>query len=148
MTPSKCQIEEFLEGLGVEFELHTLSESENIAKRWLLTYAQQVKKATGAWIYNGFKWHGFSFEHQTAIEGKDALRAYQSQWPAPYVVFDEEGIWSYGCTSERYPDFTCFGAEVYVAHHNMKWTMAFTHEQPHIGPFFAMKQGTSGVQFP
>ena len=55
------------------------------------------------------------------------------------MVFDEEGTWSYRCTSETYPDFTALGADIYVAHHNMKWTMAFTHEQPHDGPFFAVK---------
>lgn len=139
MVPTKFQIEEFLESLGIEFEPHMLSERERIEKQWLDTYAQMVKRATGAWILNGFRWHGFSFQHQPAIEGKDALHAYRNQWPASYVVFDEEGVWSYGCTSDVFPDFTTFGADIYVAHHNMKWSMAFTHEQPHIGPFFAVK---------
>lgn len=144
MNPTKVQIEEFLEGRGVEFEPHTLSEREDIAKRWCVTYAQMVKKATGKWIHNGFRWHGFSCEYQSAIEGYDALSAYLNQWPAPYLIFDEGGVWSYGCTSKEYPDFTSFGADIYVAHHHMKWTMAFTHEQPQIGQFFAMKTGKLG----
>ncbi|KIC47145.1 hypothetical protein RA28_05510 [Ruegeria sp. ANG-S4] len=64
---------------------------------------------------------------------------YQKQWPAPYVVFNENNDWAYSCTFDRYPDFTSFQADIYVAHHNMKWTMVFTHEQPDLGPYLAFK---------
>ena len=79
-----------------------------------------------------------------ACHPASAWQAYQSQWPAPYVVFDEEGTWSLGCASQTYPDFSLLGADIYVSHHNMKWTMAFTHEQPHDGPFFAERRATPG----
>ena len=139
MKHAKRQIEEFFQKHSVEFAAHTPDERKDVEQRWLKAYAQRVKTATGSWIHNRFKWHGFSWGYETAIEGAPALREYQSQWLAPYVVFDEDGIWSYRCTSDTYPDFTELGADIYVAHHNMKWTMVFTHEQPHDGPFFAMQ---------
>ncbi len=137
MTPIKEQIEDFLRQEEVKFEPHSQSAREHVEERWRLAFAQNVKKTTGAWVHKRFRWHGFSFEFQKAITGAAALNAYRSQWAAPYVLFDEEGHWSYDCTSGNYPDFTSFAADIYVAHHNMKWTMAFTHEQPDIGPFFA-----------
>lgn len=144
MRHAAKHIEAFLDGQGVDFAPHSPEEKSGVHKRWLEAYAAKVKRATGSWIYNGFRWHGFSWDHEAALEGDSALKTYLAQWSAPYVIFDEEGNWSYGCRSERYPDFTHFGADIYVAHHNMKWTMAFTHEQPHIGPFFAEQGRTSG----
>ena len=93
--------------------------------------------------YNRFRWHGFSYGLQTAVTGADALSDYRRQWQAPYVIFDEEGTWAYSCTSEKYPDLTSLRADIYVAHHNMKWTMIFTHEQPDIGPYLALKSKNS-----
>ncbi len=139
MSPKQIQIENFLSAREVSFDPLTSSESESVKKQWLLAYAARVKKETGVWIHNRFRWHGFSYELQTAVAGSEALIGYQRQWPAPYVIFDEENIWAYSCTSEEYPDFTSFRADIYVAHHNMKWTMVFTHEQPDIGPYLALK---------
>ena len=140
MNRANTQIEEFLESQGVEFEPQEMVDRKDVEKRWLEMFAQKVKRATGSWICEGFKWHGFSYEHEEAIDGKSALHEYQGQWAAPYFVFDEEGIWSYKCSSKKYPDFTVLGADIYVVHHNMKWTMVFTHEQPHDGPYFAKRK--------
>ena len=139
MSLKKIHIESFLSALEVDFYPVQSDESEQLKKLWLFAYAARVKNETGLWIHNRFRWNGFSYGHQTAVSGSDALIAYQSQWQAPYVIFDEEDTWAYLCTSEKYPDLTSFRADIYVAHHNMKWTMVFTHEQPDIGPYFAFK---------
>ncbi len=121
----------------VDFDPLNSKEGGEVVQCWHQTFAGNVKKSTGSRIHNRFRWHGFSYGFQIARAGDDALNAYKNQWPAAYVIFDEDIKWSYRCVSETYPDFTSFGADIYVAHHNMKWTMAFTHEQPDIGPFFA-----------
>ena len=136
MTPKSRNIADFFERHRVEFEEIAPEQREEVVKRWLHTFARSVKKTTGSWVYEGFMWHGFSWEFEEAIEGQKALSKYLGQWPAPFLVFDEDQTWCYRCKSETYPDLTCLGADVYVAHHNMKWTMVFTHEQPDIGPFF------------
>lgn len=139
MTPTADQIESFLSLSSCEFRRLDSTEHDAVTDQWQLAFARDVKRATGEWIYKRFRWHGFSFDYQKSVKGAEALSAYQSQWPAPFVVFDEGDTWAYLCTSNTYPDFTPFGADIYVAHQNMKWTIAFTHEQPDIGPFFADK---------
>ena len=134
------EIEEFLEHHTTEFEDLSSEQRTSVENNWLSTYAANVKKHTGSWVHAGFKWHGFSYGYEKAIEGKIALQKYQENWPAPFVVFDEKLEWAFRCVSEQYPDFSKFGADIYVAHHNMKWTMVFTHEQPHPGPYFSSQK--------
>ncbi len=139
MAPNKDLIEEFLTRAGVSFDPLDTRESDVVIRHWHSTFAKNVKKETGAWILRRFRWHGFSYGYQNAKSGIEALSTYRNQWPAPYFIFDEDLMWVYGCSSDAYPDLTPLSADIYVAHHNMKWTMAFTHEQPEIGPFFAEK---------
>ena len=139
MNPTKDSIEEFLTRAGVEFDPLGAAEVGDVVQRWHSAFAGNVKKETGSWVQKRFRWHGFSYEYQKAHSGGEAFSAYHNQWPAPYFIFDEDLNWSYGCASDAYPDLTSFDADIYVAHHNMKWTMVFTHEQPDIGPFFAEK---------
>jgi len=129
-------IVDVLDSAGIEYEKLNSAECEVIVERWLSVFSSNVKKKTGAWIYKGLKWHCFSWGFEDAKNGTIALQAYQSQWPTPYVIFDDGGNWCYRCESQDYPDLTVLGSDIYVAHQNMKWTIAFTHEQPQIGPFF------------
>lgn len=131
------QVQALLERDAVTFEPLSADDRDMVVKRWLQVYARNVKQQTGAWVHNSFKWHGFSHGYEAATEGEQALRAYQSQWSASYVIFDEDESWALACASQAYPDLSALGADLYVAHHNMKWTMVFTHEQPQDGPFFA-----------
>ena len=141
MTQDARQIEKILAANRVAFERLDPAEQEDVRTRWLQTFAGNVKRETGSWVHNRFRWHGFSYGFEAATEGQDALRAYQGQWCASFVVFGEADGWAYRCHADRYPDFTPLGEDIYVAHHNMKWTIAFTHEQPDIGPFFAERFG-------
>ena len=140
MSLRTSEIDALLSDLGAEFRQMTQTESDRVRQQWLHAFAKNVKAETGVWVHNRFRWHGFSYGLQTALEGAAALNSYQTQWRAPYVLFDEEDHWAYACTSQAYPDFTRFHEDIYVAHHNMKWTMVFTHESPDIGPYFAMNQ--------
>ena len=139
MKRATRKIEEFLVSQRVEFDPIELADAKEVEKRWLHAFAQNVKKETGSWIFNKFKWHGFRCKYESALEGKNALRRYHEQWPAPYYLFDEGGNWCYQCQSDKYTDFTGLRDDIYVAHHNLKWTMVFTHEQAHDGPYFTMR---------
>ena len=65
------------------------------------------------------------------------MSAYLGQWQAPFYVFDEALEFCALCEAQPYPDLSPLCRDLYVAHQNLKWTAAFTHEQPHLGPFFA-----------
>lgn len=115
-------------------------ELDRILTAWHLAFSSEVKRRTGSWIHERFRWHTFSYDFHRSVSGDPAIRKYQSQWNAEFVVFDETGTWCLSCTADKYPDLTPLQNDLYVSHHNMKWTMAFTHEQPDIGPFFATPQ--------
>ncbi len=121
----------------VTFEWLDREIASEISKEWAQHYAKEVKKQTGNWIHERFRWHGFSYGFEQSKSGRDALKAYLDQWPAKFVIFDESLSFCYLCNAPCYPDFSSLAADTYVSHHNMKWTMVFTHEQPEIGPFFA-----------
>ena len=65
------------------------------------------------------------------------MSAYLGQWQAPFYVFDEALDSFARCEAQPYPDLSALRRDLYVAHQNLKWTAVFTHEQPHLGPFFA-----------
>jgi hypothetical protein len=100
-----------------------------------------VRKEKGTPIYQGFRWHGFSFGIEPAKAGEAALSAYQAQWAAPFYIFDEKLEHCLKCEGQPFPNLSDLRADLYVVHHNMKWTMVFTHEEPDLGPFFTTKKG-------
>jgi len=126
-----------LRSLGVEVTELDASERRRVNSRWLRTFARGVMEQYGGFVYRGFRWHGFSYGVEPCVEGAAALAEYQRQPPAPFYVFDERLTFCARCSAPAYPDLTSLRADLYVAHEDMGWTMAFTHEQPAIGPFFA-----------
>ena len=134
----QSEIESFLNEHGITFHLLTKEEANAVRGKWLQAFASKVLKEKGTAVYNGYMWHGFSFEIENCCEGDSALIEYQKQYQAPFVVFDEDGDFCFRCEGGHFPDLTPFENDLYVAHHNMKWTIAFTHEQPTLGPYFAI----------
>lgn len=134
------RISDFLDDFGATFSVLARDELQEFERRWLETFACHVKAHHGKWIYRGFRWHGFSYNLQPYDKrGSRAIETYLAQCPAKYVVFDEELKEALRCMSDRYPDLSPLGNDLYVTHANLKWTMVFTHEQPDIGPYFATR---------
>lgn len=110
----------------------------DVQRRWLSVFAQGVKAVKGVWVYNGYMWHGFSFDLVSALAGPKALTAYLACYSTDAYAFDEDLDEMYRFRPDAvFPDLTELDNDFYVCHHNMEWTMAFTHEQPTIGPFYA-----------
>lgn len=88
-----------------------------------------------------YKWHIFSYHKDKRIEGEKAIEEYKNQFPADLYIFNER--LQYGLKwrkVERVPDITMedFTDDIYVSHHNMKWTFVLPHEIPDFGPYFSM----------
>ena len=132
-------IKECFNDLDITYTLVSKEETEVIIKNWLKHYAYKVKKETGDWIFNKFKWHGFSSEIQASLIGTDAVNEYSKQYLTDYYIFDENEDWCFHCESKTLPDLAFYGHDIYIAHHNMKWTMVYTHEHPHFGPYFTTR---------
>ena len=130
-----------LSSTGIQFTELSPVDAQCVEERWLQAFAARVKREKGTPIYMGFKWHGFSYGIEPAKSGEAALSAYQSQWAAPFYVFDEKLNYCLKCEGQPFPELSKLRVDLYVVHHNMKWTMVFTHEQPDLGPYFATKKG-------
>ena len=117
---------------GVAFTPLDVSAARAFAQRWSATFSPVPPPQPCT-----YRWHTFSFHLYPRLEGAAALSAYLGQWQAPFYVFDEALKFCARCEAQPYPDLSALRRDLYVAHQNLKWTAAFTHEQPHLGPFFA-----------
>ena len=127
---------------GFSFAPLPATEARALDQRWLATFASSLAVKQRA-----YRWHAFSFHRNPCLNGVAALSAYRSQWSAPFYVFDETLSFCALCEAKSYPDLSALRRDIYVTHHNLKWTMAFTHEQPDLGPFYAQRPADShGVE--
>jgi hypothetical protein len=126
-------------------------ETEQLQERWRRVYAAAVKRQTGEWVHLGYDWHAFSYGFTAAEQGAAAIEAYRRQRPGSVWLIP---MWAKGpaspawvCTGEIAPDLT--GLDVAVVPADLSWTMAFTHEDGWIGPFFStMQQATESPPAP
>ena len=81
-----------------------------------------------------FKWHVFSSGRFESLEKDEALEEYQSQIASKYFVMNNDLDEVF--VTDLKPD-SCVLSDYYVFPENMAWTMAFTHEDGWLGPYFA-----------
>ena len=129
-----CRLSAELVRREVEFTVLAGQEREQVLARWMAAFARPNPPAP---VRGYYRWQEFSFGRHPALSGPVALAVYLEQWPADYLIFDEAVGFCARCCSAAYPDLSDLRDDLYVAHHNMKWTVVFTHEQPYLGPFFA-----------
>lgn len=131
------KLTEHLNGCKLDYEKVAMQESYRLQELWLSRFAKEVKEQTGKWVHNKYKWHTFSFSFHPSTHGIDALEEYSVQRTTRFVIFDESLQECYQCVGNSLPDLTKLYDDHYVSHPDMCWTMAFTHEQPTLGPYFA-----------
>ena len=112
--------------------LDVLSEvsSQNVIQQWIEVFA---KPRTGCRIKD-YKWHIFSGGYYEAAEGDEALALYVGHLSEKYLVIDNDE--SCVVTTDQRPEDVGL-SDYYVCPPNMAWTMAFTHEDGWLGPYFA-----------
>jgi hypothetical protein len=109
-------------------------EAWRLFQAWCEVYCAPIHGATGKWAPGGIAWATFSGGYFPSIRGRRALDQYHAQEPTELLVLAEDA--AIRCTSNAPVDFSGFG-DVYVAPSSFEWTMAFTHEEPEYGPYFA-----------
>ena len=117
---------------GVSFTPLDCSAAHSFSQRWSAVFAPSPPPK-----WSPYRWHVFHMRFYPCLDGAAALSAYLGQWQAPFYLFDEALDFFALCQAQPYPDLSALRRDLYVAHQNLKWTAAFTHEQPHLGPFFA-----------
>jgi hypothetical protein len=105
------------------------AETKSIEKKWIDTFC---KNKLGLNIKR-YKWHIFCGEGYPSIEGDLAEEEYSKHISPRYVVMSNDGE-AFLC--DKKPDNLNY-QDAYVFPENLSWTMAFTHEEGWMGPYFA-----------
>ena len=129
---------DYLVSLGATVSLLEENERQKLDRQWLRVFCRQVKKQTGKWIHDGYRWHAYSFEFEKAKQGDAAMKCYKSLRPKKFLVFTDWGPEiGFMCEGIQPPDLTVLRNDYFVFPKSFLWTMCFTHEQPTFGPYFA-----------
>ncbi len=127
---------------GFEVEALDPTEARNRFASWCEAFLQPVKARTGSYRYRGYHWHAFSYEFVPARRGEAAFEEYRRCASLPLLIVPES--WSEGrplwCHGPRRPDLSSLRMDAYVFPASLEWTMAFTHEQPGLGPYFTRRE--------
>jgi hypothetical protein len=83
---------------------------------------------------NDYMWHVFSYGSYPNVALQDALAAYAGVASSEYVVLSNDRDEAY--VTDQKPS-ACSLSDYYVFPKNFAWTMAFTHEDGWLGPYFA-----------
>jgi hypothetical protein len=128
--------------------LERLPEAEATAlwRRWRETFSQPVKAATGEWVHLGYHWHAFSYGYTHALSLDTARTAYRARWEGRPVTGGqalvllplEDETLAYRCRSDR--PLELGRDDCNVCPPDFEWTMAFTHEDGWLGPYFSTRE--------
>ena len=124
---------------GSVLKIFNIVESREIEKKWMSIYCKNKQ----GFNTKAFKWHIFSGCGYPSTESDAAQKCYESHIAEKYVVMSNDGT-SALLTDER-PE-NCNYSDVYVFPENMAWTMAFTHEEGWLGPYFAKHMNYSKLE--
>lgn len=105
-------------------------------------------RATGRWVNGGYDWHTFSYGHAPSVCLEQAKEAYRMQDSGLLVVLPDgpSRMKSSAFLGRGSPPMLS-GSDTLVFPLNLAWTMAFTHEDNWLGPYFSRHEwvlGTSG----
>lgn len=128
-----------LEAAGCKPEALTDDEIATWQRRWREIYAKELHAATGRWVHDDFDWHVFSWAHHAAKTGDEAWNEYRRREPCRFVVLGAYARDPFGFRCDgKPPERLKSHLEILVAPTSLAWTMAFTHEEPVLGPYFAL----------
>ncbi len=106
------------------------AETRSIEEKWLKIFCKnKVGLST-----KRYKWHIFCGEGYPSLEGDDAQKQYESHFAEKYIVMSNYK--DNALLTDKRPSNLNYD-DVYVFPENYAWTMAFTHEEGWMGPYFA-----------
>lgn len=114
---------------GQVLQRFTKQEALAWAERWIAVYAQD---AFGANI-KAYLWHTFCAGRYPSVCLQEAEELYRQQTATDIVVLSNDR--RSGLITDALPDLHYTDCCVFPT--NLAWTMAFTHEDGWLGPYFA-----------
>jgi hypothetical protein len=111
-------------------EIFDNKSSREIEAEWMSIFCKNKQ----GYNTKDYRWHIFSCGGYPAVEADDAERLYSSHSAESYYVMYKNAS-TIELVKEKPTDLNF--KDVYVFPRNMAWTMAFTHEEGWLGPYFA-----------
>ena len=111
-------------------QTYTKAESQEWVERWRGVYAAG-ERAPGLAQY---LWHTFSWDAYPSVSGEDADRLYSEHRDSKVIVLPNDRKTAFRVASPPVSDRVI---DFYVFPPDLAWTMAFTHEDGWLGPYFA-----------
>jgi hypothetical protein len=108
----------------------TEDEALQFTNQWINVYAQNAQGAN----LKAFLWHTFSSGAYPSVCKQEAERLYAQQLAAELVVLSNDR--RSAVLTDALPT-KCDVMDFLVFPTNLAWTMAFTHEDGWLGPYFA-----------
>ncbi|MCA6470660.1 MAG: DUF4275 family protein [Pseudanabaena sp.] len=106
-------------------------EAVCLVTRWLEAFGMNRQGVNS----KAFLWHIFSAERYSCVSGSAALAQYAMHVAPEYVILSNDRKFAFAIDSR--PE-KCSLLDYYVFPSNLAWTMAFTHEDGWLGPYFAL----------
>lgn len=108
---------------------YSADEARALAARWLEAFGGH-----GAPNTDNYMWHVLSFQAHPAVSLKEAEAEYLCHDATTFIVLSNDR--DAALETDRRP-IECNESDFYVFPPNMAWTMAVTHEDGWLGPYFA-----------
>ncbi len=117
-------------GPGTVSRQLSADQASQVVESWLGAFGRNREGIDA----DAFLWHIFSSGRHPSERGLAARASYEQQVAHEYVVLSNDRQIVF-ITDQR-PE-TCSLTDYYVFPPNLAWTMAFTHEDGWLGPYFA-----------
>ena len=106
-------------------------ETAPVVAEWLEVYGRNRKGIDT----KSYLWHIFSGDRYPCMKGHEALEQYSKQTGAEFIVLSNDRVSA--LVTDHLPESSSL-SDYYVFPRNLAWTMAFTHEDGWLGPWFAL----------
>jgi hypothetical protein len=114
---------------GPVLRRYTADESRDLVRDWLAVFSGGGAPGTSSYL-----WHVFSYEAYPSLSLGPAHVESELQVAPSFIVLGNSRDQAIE-TSVRPTE--CSASDCVIFPPNMAWTMAFTHEDGYLGPFFA-----------
>ena len=105
-------------------------EAGRLADEWLAVFGKNRHGVNA----KAYLWHVFSGSRYPSIAGAAAVEQYRQQTCVEFIVLSNDRDLAF--LTELMPESSSL-SDYYVFPPNLAWTMAFTHEDGWLGPYFA-----------
>jgi len=109
----------------------TEDEAVDLSEQWIGVFGRQAQDAN----LKAYLWHTFSFGAYPSVRGHEAELQYRQQVAPEFVVLSNDR--HSALLTDVLPTRCGFVDDYLVFPTNFAWTMAYTHEDGWLGPYFA-----------